>query len=53
MRQRLNNFACRTGMDVRIFLFSGRATMIIAAVTVGFKSIQAATANPIDSLRYE
>jgi putative ABC transport system permease protein len=53
MQQWLKNFAYRTSLDWRIFIFPGLGTLIIAAVTVGYKSLKAATANPIDSLRYE
>ena len=53
MQQWLNNFAYRTDLDLRIFILSGLVTLIIAAATVGYKSFKAATANPIDSLRYE
>ena len=49
----LSNFAYRTDWDWRTFVFSGLVTLIIAAATVGYKSLKAATANPIDSLRYE
>ena len=53
MLQWLKNFAYRTDWDWRVFIFSGLGTLIIAAATVGYKSLKAATANPIDSLRYE
>jgi putative ABC transport system permease protein len=53
MQQWLNNFAYRTDLDWRTFIFSGLVTLIIAAATVGYKSLKAAAANPIDSLRYE
>jgi len=49
----LNNFAYRTNFDWMVFIYSGIATLMIAAVTVGAKSLKAARANPIDSLRYE
>jgi putative ABC transport system permease protein len=53
MQRWLGNFAYRTDLDWRIFFFSGLATLFIAAVTVGYKSLKAATANPVQSLRYE
>jgi len=53
MRQWLKNFAYRTDFDLRIFFLSGVITLLIAVTTVGYKSIKAATANPVDSLRYE
>jgi putative ABC transport system permease protein len=53
MKQWLKNFAYRTDFDWRIFLLSGVITLLIAVTTVGFKSLRAAKANPVDSLRYE
>jgi len=53
MTQWLKNFAYRTDFDWRIFLLSGVITLLIAVATVSYKSLKAATANPIDSLRYE
>jgi putative ABC transport system permease protein len=53
MNQWLKNFAYRTDFDWRIFFLSGVITLLIAMTTVGFKSLRAATANPVDSLRYE
>lgn len=53
MRQWLNNFAYRTDVDWRIFLYTGFGTLVIAVITVSFRSIQAAFANPTASLRYE
>ena len=53
MRQWLKNFAYRTDFDWRIFFLSGIITLLIAVTTVGYKSLKAATANPVDSLRYE
>jgi putative ABC transport system permease protein len=53
MKQWLKNFAYQTDFDWSIFLLSGVITLLIAVTTVGFKSLRAATANPVDSLRYE
>ena len=53
MKQWLKNFAYQTDFDWSIFLLSGVTTLLIAVTTVGFKSLRAATANPVDSLRYE
>ncbi len=36
-----------------IFLVSGAAALLITLLTVSFQSIKAATADPVDSLRYE
>jgi len=53
MKQWLKNFAYRTDFDWRIFFLSGVITLLIAVTTVGYKSLKASTANPVDSLRYE
>ena len=53
MRFWLQNFAYRTGFSPWIFLCSGIATMIIAFLTVSFHAIKAASADPVESLRYE
>ncbi len=49
----LQNFAYRIGLSVWIFILSGLAAFCIALFTVSYQSIKAATANPVDSLRYE
>jgi putative ABC transport system permease protein len=49
----LQNFAYRIDLSVWIFVLSGLAAFIIALLTVSYQSIKAATANPVDSLRYE
>jgi putative ABC transport system permease protein len=49
----LEGFAYRTTLVPWIFLLAGIVTMIIAMITIGLKSVKAARANPVDSLRYE
>ena len=49
----LTNFAYRTNIDVWIFLISGVIALIIALAMVSMHAIKAATANPVESLRYE
>jgi putative ABC transport system permease protein len=53
MNKWLQNYAYRTNMSIWIFLLSGFAALAIALLTVSFQTIKAATANPVDSLRYE
>ncbi|UCE42383.1 MAG: ABC transporter permease [Candidatus Aminicenantes bacterium] len=53
MNKWLENFAYRTRLSVELFLLSSLLALIIAALTVGFQTLKSATANPIDSLRYE
>jgi putative ABC transport system permease protein len=53
MNKWLQNFAYRINIGLGIFLASGMIALVIALLTVGYQSIKAATANPVDSLRYE
>ena len=49
----LQKFSYRVHLSIWIFLLSGFAALVIALLTVSFQTIKAATANPVDSLRYE
>jgi putative ABC transport system permease protein len=49
----LQNFAYRTEVDIWIFIFSTFLALIIALLIIGYQSIKAALANPVESLRYE
>ena len=49
----LQSFLFRTQIRLDIFIISGTLAFIIALLTLSFQSIKAATANPVDSLRYE
>jgi putative ABC transport system permease protein len=49
----LETFAYRTDITLTIFILSGLLVLFIALATVGYQSIKAALANPVDSLRYE
>ncbi len=53
MNRWLQNFAYRVGLRIHIFLFSAIVAFFITVMTVSFKSFKAASANPVDSLRYE
>jgi len=53
MNKWLQNFAYRIDLSVWIFILSGLAALAVALITVGYRAIKAATANPVDSLRYE
>jgi len=52
-RKWLSGFAYRIPLSPGIFLLSSALAMVLTIVTVGQKSLKAATANPVDSLRYE
>jgi putative ABC transport system permease protein len=49
----LQSFLYRTHIRFDIFILAGVITFITALITVSYQSIKAATANPVDSLRYE
>jgi putative ABC transport system permease protein len=53
MHRWLQSFAYRSDIGWMVFILSGLIALVIALLTIGFQSIKAATANPIDSLRYE
>ena len=49
----LNNFTYRTNLSLWIILGSVLFVLILSLMTVGVKSLKAAHANPVDSLKYE
>ncbi len=51
--QWLNGFAYRVDINQFIFVGTGVSTIAIAWLTIGYQSIKAARANPVDSLRHE
>ncbi|MDH4090257.1 MAG: ABC transporter permease [Cyclobacteriaceae bacterium] len=51
MNKWLQDFAYRIDIQWWVFALSGLITIIIAFVTMSFKTIQSALANPVDSLR--
>lgn len=53
MRIWLSNFAYRIDIEWWMFAASDIAAIIIALLTIGFQSIRAALANPVESLRSE
>ncbi len=53
MHRWLQDFAYRTSIRLTVFLLSGLLGLAIALLTVGYRAIRAARANPVDSLRYE
>jgi len=53
MSRWLNTFAFKTEMNWWIFVFAGFLALMVALLTVSWKSIQAASRNPVESLRYE
>jgi len=53
MHSWLRNFAFRTAIGWEVFPVSGAAALIVACLTVSGQSIKAASANPVNALRYE
>lgn len=53
MQRWLQDFAYRAEMSPVVFLLACVLTVMIALLTVGYRSIKAALANPVNALRYE
>jgi putative ABC transport system permease protein len=53
MNRWLQNFAYRTEIDIWPFLLAGLIILVIALLTLSYKVISVAIANPIVALRYE
>lgn len=53
MQQWLADFAYKIELGAGIFLLALGGTILIAGLTVGFKTVSAALANPVDSLKSE
>jgi putative ABC transport system permease protein len=53
IRKWLQSFAYRVDLNVWIFIFSSLAVLVVSLLTVSYQTVKAATANPVDSLRYE
>ena len=53
MNKWLQNFAYRIEMSWWIFFLAGGIALVIALLTVSVQAIRAASANPVESLRYE
>jgi putative ABC transport system permease protein len=53
MSQWLQGFTYRIDISILVFLISGFISVLIAWFTVGFESLKAARANPVESLRSE
>lgn len=53
MNEWLQDFAYKTKVSLWIFVASGLLALVIALATVSSYAIKAATANPVEALRYE
>ncbi|MBN1482272.1 ABC transporter permease [candidate division KSB1 bacterium] len=52
-RQWLQNFAYRIHISLWVFVLAGVIALMIALLTVSWQAMRAATANPVEALRYE
>jgi putative ABC transport system permease protein len=53
MQQFLNEFAYRIELGPTVFLLSFGISLVVALLTVGYRSLKAAIVNPVNSLRTE
>ncbi len=53
MHNWLMDFAYKTELTLFLFVIPGLTTTVIALLTVGFKAVKAAMANPVKALKYE
>jgi putative ABC transport system permease protein len=53
MDQWLQSFAYRTNFDILSVLIAGASGLLIALIVVGYRSLKAASVNPVDSLKNE
>ena len=53
MNRWLQHFAYKTNMSWWVFLIAGITAVLVAFLTVSWQTIQAATRNPVEALRYE
>ncbi len=53
MERWLDDFAYRTTISAPVFISGGLIIVLVATVTVSFKSMMAARSNPVDALREE
>lgn len=49
----LQGFAYRVNLGVWLFVLAGVMVLVVSMITVSFQAIRTATANPVESLRYE
>ena len=53
MNKWLQNFVYRVSMSWWLFVIAGATALVIALLTISWQAIRAATANPVEALRYE
>ena len=53
MRKWIEAYAYRTDIDIGVFLLAGFLSLVISLATIGFLVFKTASADPVESLRYE
>ena len=53
MNKWLSNFAYKIEITGWVFVVTGLIILLVAALSIGYRTIQAALANPVNSLRNE
>jgi putative ABC transport system permease protein len=53
MNKWLENFAYRTNINLGTFVITASLSLVFALITVSYQALKTATANPVNSLRYE
>jgi putative ABC transport system permease protein len=53
MHRWLQEYSYRTTIGIWVFVLAGGLSLLIVLLSVGYQTLRAATANPVDSLRYE
>ncbi|MBN2264628.1 MAG: hypothetical protein JW775_02320, partial [Candidatus Aminicenantes bacterium] len=53
MSRWLRGFAYRIGLGPGVFVLAALGALLVAVLTVATQTLRAASANPVDSLRYE
>ncbi len=53
LNQWLRTFAYRVPIGIGIFVLSSLLALLLALATVGYHTVRAARANPVESIRYE
>jgi putative ABC transport system permease protein len=53
MRSWLSNFSFQIDLGVWVFIAGFAASVLIVALTIGYQTIRAALANPVEALKYE
>ena len=53
MTRWLQNFAYHASVGLPVFALAGAIALVIAGLTVVWQAVRAASANPVDSLKFE